>query len=186
MSGLMSGVFPGNNRLWRLIGVCAVVLALLSPSVARAAAPAPFSAGGVILGISDGAVKPAGASGRWVVAERELVGNFDTGDLSGGFTLTYKANVELLTQAGALHGSVQLDSGEVLNLNGSIQPIEMVQMGPYWLPKLSMTGHWNFTSGAQGQGTFAAWAIVIPDIYGHILYIPFSDFSLTGQWQEPS
>ncbi|MDO8671957.1 MAG: hypothetical protein Q7O66_11080, partial [Dehalococcoidia bacterium] len=141
MHKLIAGAVTRQSGMWRLVAVCALVLATLLPSLAMAAAPVSFSAGGQITSISDGTVKPAGDSGRFVVVERKIVGTLDPdGSLSGDFVLTYKANVELATQAGNLHGTVKV-SGNVLNVNGKIDP--RVFVGPYGLPYLHISGHWN-------------------------------------------
>ena len=153
------------------------------PAVALAAKPASFAASGTITYISPGTVFPAGESGRWRVVERELSGTFLSGDINGNFTMAYKANVELSTQAGNLHGT--LEAGPcILKLNGKIQPLEIVPT-PLGidLPKLTINGHWTFTDGARGQGDFEAWAIFIPTPEGHVGTIVASAFNLTGKWQ---
>ncbi len=166
--------------------VLALVLTVLGSVPVLAAKPADFSASGTITGISPGDVFPAGESGRWVVAERELTGTFPDGeDISGDFTLTYKANVELATQAGNLHGELAMDDGSyVLKVNGKIEPLEFVWFEPFntYLPKLTINGRWTFTDGAQGQGDFNAWLIFIPTPEGHVGFIAASGFDLTGKW----
>lgn len=177
-----------HSRL-TIFAVLVSVLLLLSASSlpALAAKPAAFSANGAVTSITDGTVKPAGASGRFVVMQRELNGTFAGPDLTGDFTMAYKANVELATQAGDIHGTMTMkDSGRVLNLNGTIQPLEMVPvpLAPGFvvdLPKLTISGHWNFASGGQAQGDFTAWVVFVPDANGHIVFIPASAFTLTGQ-----
>jgi len=161
----------------------ALVLTVLTPAVALAAKPVPFEANGAITSITPGDVFPAGESGRWRVVERDITGNL-SGNISGDFTLTYKANVELATQAGNLHGT--LEAGEsVLNVNGKIEPLEIVYYAPWntYLPKLTISGHWNFIEGAKGQGDFDAWAIFIPTPEGHVGFIAASSIELTGKWQ---
>ncbi|MDO8635373.1 MAG: hypothetical protein Q7R34_03880 [Dehalococcoidia bacterium] len=161
-----------------LIGfVLFLTLAVLTPVPALAAKPVLFSAVGTITSISDGTVKPAGDSGRWVVVERELGGSL-VGDINGSFTMAYKANVELATQAGDLHGTLQV-GGNILNVNGKIG----VGVTPIGYPGLIINGHWNFTKGAEGEGDLTAWVIPITDEYGHVTFILASSFDLTGQWQ---
>ncbi len=163
-----------------LIGfVLFLTLAVLTPVPALAAKSVPFSANGDISFISAGTVKPAGDSGRWVVVEREIKGTFAGPDISGPFTMAYKANVELATQAGNLRGTLTVGE-KILNVNGKIE----VGLTPAGYPGLIINGHWNFTRGAKGEGDLTAWAIPIvdPDT-GHVLAIPFSFVNLTGQWQ---
>ncbi len=161
----------------------ALVLATLIPGTALAAKPASFGASGIITYISAGTVVPAGESGRWVVVERELGGTFLSGDISGNFTMAYKANVELSTQAGNLHGTLETGS-YILKMNGKIQPLEMVPT-PLGidLPKLTINGRWTSIDGTQGQGNFEAWVIFIPTPEGHVGSIIASAFDLTGKWQ---
>ena len=172
-----------KRRLLFISLVLALLLTALMPSTALAAKPASFGASGIITCISSGTVVPAGESGRWVVVERELGGTFLSGDISGDFTMSYKANVELLTQAGNLNGTLEAGT-YVLKVNGKLQPLEIVPT-PFGidLPKLTINGHWTFTDGAQGQGDFEAWVIFIPTPEGHVGSIVASAFNLTGKWQ---
>ena len=172
-----------KRRLAFISLALALVLITLIPAAALAAKPASFGAGGIVTYISPGTVFPAGESGRWVVVERELGGTFLSGNIGGAFTMTYKANVELSTQAGNLHGT--LKSGPyVLKLNGKIQPLEMVPT-PFGidLPKLTIKGHWTFANGVQGEGSFDTWVIFIPTPEGHVGSIVASGINLTGKWQ---
>ncbi len=155
-----------------------LVMALV-PGTALAAKPEAFSASGTITGITPGDVFPAGNSGRFVVAEREITGVL-SGDISGDFTLTYKANVALATQAGRLYGTLAVD-GHTAKVNGEIQPLEWLG-APFASPALlTIDGRWAFT-GARGQGNFSAWAIVILTPEGHVAYIVDSGFAMTGSW----
>jgi len=181
-----------RKRLLLMSLALALVLTALTPAVALAAKPVPLEANGTITSITPGDVFPAGESGRWRVVERDITGNL-SGAISGDFTMTYKANVELATQAGNLHGT--LEAGEsVLNVNGKIEPL--VFAGWYLPPgvhpaypdgiplyKLTISGHWNFLEGATGQGDFDAWAIFVPTPEGHVAFIAASSFKLTGKWQ---
>ena len=167
-----------------LIGfILFLTLVVLTPVPVLAARPVPLNANGDISFISAGTVKPAGDSGRWVVVEREIKGSFSGPDIVGPFAMAYKANVELATQAGNLHGT--LTAGEkTLNVDGKIDPLTLVEVAPgTFLPKLSISGHWNFAKGGQGEGTFTAWAIFIPSPDGHVETFVASAFSLTGKWQ---
>ena len=160
----------------------ALMLLALAPATALAAKPQTFHADGEIMYISPGEVLPAGESGRWRVIERELRGELLSGDISGPFTMTYKANVELSTQAGNLHGT--LETGDyTFRVNGKIQPFEIVPIAPgIYLPKLTINGNWTLGDGARGQGEFYEWFIFVPDAYGHVAYIVASSFTMDGKW----
>lgn len=163
--------------------ILALVLTAFIPVPTLAAKPKPFAATGTIDYISSGTVFPAGASVRWVVAERELTGTL-SGDLNGQFTMTYKANVESMdSQAGNFHGML-LVGPYILKINGSSEPLEFVGWYAPEVPiyKLIIGGHWTFTNGAHGQGNFDGYAIFIPTPEGHVGYILGSSFNLTGQW----
>lgn len=160
----------------------ALILAALTPTAALAAKPVPFEAEGTINYISPGDVVPAGESGRWRVIERELTGVFLSGDITGPFTMTYRANVELATQAGNLHGTLEAESC-LLRVNGKIQPLEFSH---WWIPtvpvmKLTINGHWTTNEGARGNGDFTAEVYFVPTPEGHVAFIVDSSFTMTGQ-----
>jgi hypothetical protein len=165
--------------------VLVMMLTVLAPATALAAKPQSFYAEGGINYIEDTIIGdnafPAGDSGRWRVVGREIGGEL-SGDISGSFLMTYKANVELATQAGNLHGT--LESGDyACTVNGKIEPLGFVEMWPgVYLPKLTINGHWTFTNGARGNGDFEAWVIFIPDEYGHVVMIVASSFVMDGKW----
>jgi len=162
-----------------------LVLTVLIPGAALAAKSQPFYAAGVITGIEDTVIGdnafPAGESGRWRVVDREITGQL-SGDVSGDFIMNYRANVELATQAGNLHGDLVMD-GASFKVNGKIQPLEMVPT-PLGidLPKLTITGHWNLDGKGPGNGNFEAWVIFVPDEYGHVVMIIASSFVMEGKW----
>ncbi len=172
-----------------LIGLAsALILLLITPTLVLAKGPIDFNASGTILSLSTGDVVAAGSSGRWVVQERELLGNLN-GDLNGNFTLTYKANVEG-NQAGNLAGKLTLnETPYVISLNGKSHPIELVWLDALntYLPRLSISGHWTFNKGAKGNGDFEAWFIFIPQVDDngnvHIGQILVSSIQLTGKYQ---
>ncbi len=172
-----------RRKLLLMVLTQVLVLSMLMPATALAAKPVPLEASGIVTSMSSGTVFPAGESGRWVVVERELGGTFLTGDMSGDFTLTYQANVELSTQAGNLHGTLETGSS-VLKLSGAIQPLEMVPT-PFGfdLPKLTINGRWASTNGMQAKGNFDAWVIFIPTPDGHVAQIVDSAINLSGNWQ---
>ena len=165
----------------------ALTLTFAMSTKVQASKPVEFNANGTIASISnppDAAVIPAGNSSRWVVLERDIDGSI-SGDINGDFILTYKANVNAL-QAGILHGMLNVGEGSyAIEMNGKSQPIEIVWYEPFqtYLPRINMSGHWNFISGARGQGEFNAWFIFIPTPDGHIALIVDSDITLTGTWQ---
>ncbi len=161
-----------------------LVLTVLIPGAALAAKSQPFYAAGAITGIEDTVVGenafPAGESGRWRVIDREITGQL-SGDVSGDFVMNYRANVELATQAGNLHGNLVVDDAS-FKVNGKIQPLEMVPT-PLGidLPKLTITGHWNLDGKGPGNGDFEAWVIFVPDEYGHVVMIIASSFIMEGK-----
>lgn len=169
----------------------ALVLTVLTPVAALAAKPVHFSTSGNIAYISPSylsEILPAGKSGRWVVHERELGGSI-SGDISGDFVLTYRANVDE-NQAGSLAGTLTVGDGSfIIKVSGKSQPLEMVYFEAFqtYLPKMSINGHWTFIEGAQGTGSFEAWFVFIPEIdeHGnvHVGQIVDSALELTGKWQ---
>ncbi len=168
-----------------LIGaVLALLLGLVSPAVALAAKPIDFFAAGAIVSIDEGAVSPAGGSGRWVVSERVVSGGLQ-GAVNGPFSLTYKASVNA-AQAGNLAG--RLVVGDLtMAISGKSQGVEMVQVAPgIYLPSITVSGRWTLIDG-QGNGEFSATFVFIPwiDDYGnvHIGQVVGGGVVLTGQWQ---
>lgn len=155
-----------------------------------------FSATGNITYISEGKVLPAGKTGKWVVVDREIKGEFDSGNLSGPYTMNYHAMIESLdTQAGDLHGTLVMDDGSrVLKVKGRIESVE--QAGwyvepsppdfpgiPYLMLTMSDDSEWWFTAGTWGRGTFGAWAKFVPTAEGHVWFIEDSSFNMYGEWQ---
>ncbi|GEM_PF-1424632 len=167
----------------------ALVIALTAfiPAPAMAAKPVPFNASGTVLYITPGTVKPAGDSGRFVVVERDIVGSL-SGSITGAFTLSYKANVELATQAGNLHGTMQIGANNTLNVNGKIEPLAFagfsVLIPGNLVFKSTIDGQWNFLVGANGSGKFNADILLIIDpLTLHVVgFEPGSSVILTGQW----
>ncbi len=173
----------------------ALTLILLIPAEIQAMKPVEFNAQGTINSISnppDAVVIPAGESLRWMVLERDIIGSI-SGDIEGDFTITYKANVDL-SQAGIFQGMLIVDEGSYeIEMNGKSQPFEIVGSitNPYPPPtsipilRITISGNWNFISGARGQGEFEASFDFIPTPDNHIAYIVDSEFTLTGMWQPP-
>ena len=170
-----------KKRLSVIMLSLVLVLTGLMPATALAAKPASLSASGVVTSITNGDVFPAGDSGRYVVASRTITGIL-SGDINGAFTLDYKANVELATQAGNLHGTLQAGS-QVLKVNGTIEPLGFAWFAPWgmYLPMLTISGQWTAVSGAKGNGDFAAYAVFIPTPEGHVAAVVASGITLTGK-----
>ena len=161
-----------------------LALAITTFMPVPAIAAEPFSADGTIDYISPGTVYPAGASGRWIVAERELLGTL-SGDINGQYTITFKANIESInTQAGNFHGTLLVDTYS-LKVNGRIDPLEFVEWYAPGVPiyKLTISGHWAFTNGTQGRGDFDGYASFIPTPEGHVGYVVDSSFTMDGHWK---
>jgi len=176
--------------------VIAVVASISIWTVVTAAKPGPFSASGTVATISEGDVVAIGNSDRWIVANRELTGTL-SGSISGDFTMTYGANVELETQAGNLYGT--LETGPyVIDLEGEIEPL--IQVGwVYWevapdqwdyMPKLKvkLSGQFTFDEGAKGYGDFIADIVFVPTIDGHVqdIFPNESLFTMSGKWHTQS
>jgi len=171
-----------KRRLPIISIVLTLILVVMIPAtaIANEGRPTKIESYGEITGITAGVVTPLGESGRWGVIEREILGTI-TGDINGDFTLTYKGVFKLENQAGNFHGTMETGTC-FLRVNGKVQPLEMVQIGPeIYLPKLTITGHWTFTDGAQGQGDLEGWTIFIPTSEGHVGAIVASAFALTGK-----
>lgn len=173
------------KRRLLFVSLALVLMLMALAPTALAAKPQPFYAAGVITGIEDTVIGdnafPAGDSGRWRVVDRQIEGELLSGDITGSFLMTYKADVELVTQAGNLHGTLET-GGYTFRVNGKIQPLEMVP-SPLGvdLPKLTISGHWSLVAGSgPGQGNFDAWVIFIPDEYGHVVAIVASSFVMDG------
>ena len=173
-----------------------MIMAALMPSQVLAAKPVPFDATGNVFYITPGTVKPAGTSGRFVVIERDIVGSIG-GAISGPYTFSYKANVELLTQAGNLHGTLTVGERDyVLNISGKTLPLELTDdqsncppeycpSGDYQVFRSTIDGHWDFLVGAHGEGNFNANVLLVIDMStNHVVWVNGGSVTLTGQWQE--
>lgn len=178
------------KKLLGLSLVLAIVVMLLVPSVAMAASPtkpAPsqpssFTAEGVFSSIDTGNVKELGNSGKWLVKDRHIQGQFLSGDLgTSAFTITYGGVFDLATQQGNLAGKMEVDSN-LIGITGTVAPLTMVYFEPYatYLPKLTIGGQWTGLRGLHAHGSFKAWMIFIPDSEGHVLAIVDSSFAMTG------
>lgn len=164
-----------------------LVLITATPTTALAAKPASFYTSGYISAISVPDQWQAGKSDRWVVVERQISGTL-FGDIGGGvgtdFTMTYRGNFDVNTQAGTFHGTVDADS-YVLKVDGRVHPLVFVGWYASGIPlyKLTISGRWSFTEGAKGQGALDASAIFVPTPEGHVWFITASNFDMTGKWQ---
>jgi len=155
--------------------VLGVYLAALIPGVVMAAKPIDFEATGNITFLEpagDAGVFPAGNSGRWVVASRDLAGEL-AGDILGSFTftMTYTANVTLPEEAGNLHGTLKMD-GYTLKVTG--------KTGAVAEDTIRISGHWTFIEGAKGHGEFEAELVFDAN---EELIPEDSLIQLTGEWQ---
>jgi hypothetical protein len=166
-----------------LIGVIlAMVLTLILPSVAMAAKPSVFTASGEMTTIDQGQTRELGESGKWLVADRHILGTFDSGDLDGDFTLTYGGVFDLATQAGNLVGTLKNGSKTIL-VTGKVSPYEIVDTGMgFSAPQLTIKGKWVGLKGLKANGEFTAWFIFIPDEEGHVVQIIASSFDMTGKY----
>ena len=169
--------------------VLALVLTTFVPASVLAQQPAPFFTAGAITNISNGNVLPDGNSGGGQVIGRELGGRFMCGSITGPFTMTYKANIDLTTQAGNFHG-VMNTGPYVIKVKGKIETLQYEELGLCSLPKLSINGNWTFGEGAKGQGEFDGWAVFIPTTEddpegpGYVKQILYSFFTMTGGWHQ--
>ena len=188
-----------NQRMKRklvMVAALALFLTSLIPGAALAASNdsqhQDIFASGVITGISEGELSAAGKSDQWKVAEREIYGEFLSGDLQGDFVMVYKANVSLPDQSGTLSGTLftqQCDFG----VNGTIDPV--VFNGEWYMPpdpdngfvgipylELTVTGNWYYKGGGiLFNGDFDAWLKFIPTPDGHVLQIVDSSFTMIGK-----
>jgi len=180
--------------------VLTLLLTSLLPAPALAREKTDMSAFGNISYVSPGDTFPAGKSGRWVVAERELQGEFlsedpigQPMDIVGNFTMIYKANVEMETQAGNFHGTLSVDP-YALVVTGKSEPLIPVgwvywEVAPgywTWMPKMKLiiSGRYTFTAGAHGNGNFNAEIVFVPTLDGHIdtVFPDESQVSMSGKW----
>jgi hypothetical protein len=171
----------------------ALCLSLIMPTTALAAKPVDFNATGVIDNLDEGIVMPAGNSGRWIVSSRTVTGSLE-GDISGAFTMVYKANVAS-DQSGNLHGTMSADDGswsfKINGKTGSAELVGFVWVEEYqtYLPSLMLTvnGHFNSSKNPIANGTYEAWLIFIgiPDATGMLHVGPVLDsyIELTGKWK---
>ncbi len=146
--------------------VLALVMAVIPSTAALAAAPESFNAFGTISpNISFGNPAALGDSGRWLVPERSVSGTLNSGSITGDFTMVYAANVDTY-QAGSIHGTITA-SDYTIRVNGTSNALEFVpvEIFPGYsvnLPMISVSGNWNFASGAKGNGTLQAVIVFIP------------------------
>lgn len=175
------------------LSLCLLALYLV-PASGRAEM-LPFSAAGPIEAISPGTVDPAGASGRFVVEERQVSG-WTSGDVAGTFVLTYAANVPIATQSGQLHGTVELGSGAYAarfraRSELGLTPVPcgvpdartcIATPDGAFRPGLLVNGSLTFVDGTQGHGLLSAWLIpqIGPD--GHIQGVIAGALSIGGSW----
>jgi hypothetical protein len=160
----------------------AMVLTMILPSAAMAARPATFSAQGYLSGIDTGNVRQLGNSGKWLVRDRTIQGEFLAGGFGNApFSLKYNGVFDLATQAGNLVGTLRTGSS-ILLVVGEVAPLTMVSVGPYSLPMLSISGNWAGLSGVKANGSFQAYMVFVPDGEGHVVQVVDSGFIMSGKY----
>ncbi len=167
-----------------IIGVAVALLAVGLLPGAVTAKQQSMEAIGTIDYISGTVGSPDGNSGNYKVTSRTVTGTFTSGDLTGGYSMTYKANVDLNTQAGNMSGQLSTDQYSI-DVSGTSDPVQWSPssdspMG--YVGTSSASGTWQL-HGGPGSGTFSTTFSFVPTIDGHIAYIlPGSTFELKGQW----
>ncbi|HEV8309929.1 MAG TPA: hypothetical protein VGW35_19875 [Methylomirabilota bacterium] len=181
---------PRGKQLALALGLAVGLLVTLSPGLARAAGPTPFSASGSFLAtecatvpwlIDEGAVTPAGESGRFVVKNRTVSGTLDGPDITGPFLLDFGTNVPIATQSGQIHAKLTFANPQTqASGSGSSNFI----LGPAVVPPgfpcdgqpkvvvvLGITGSLTFTGGGvQGNGDVeGTFTVAIDPATGHIV-----------------
>jgi hypothetical protein len=167
------------------IGIVMALLLLTILPVSAMAAQQPMSASGNVTYISGTVGFPAGNSGNFKVTSRTVSGTFtDGGDLTGDYSVTYKANVDLNTQAGDMSGQMTTDT-QVFDLWGTSDPVQWTPSSDSpigFIGTATASGTWK-GHGWPGSGTFSAVYSFVPTLDGHIDQIlPDSTFSWSGQW----
>jgi len=179
-----------------MIATLALFLTSLMPGSALAASSdssyQEFFASGVITGISEGEMSASGNSDQWKVVEREIYGEFFSGDLQGDYVMVYTANVSLSDQSGTLSGTLFTQQYE-FKVNGNIEPV--VFNGEWYMPpdpdngiagipylELIVIGNWAYKGGGiLLNGDFDAWLKFIPTPDGHVLKVVDSLFTMIGK-----
>jgi hypothetical protein len=174
----------GKRLNWWLLGVIIAALVIGFLPTAAFAAPQPMSADGTIDSISGTVGFPTGSSGNYKVTSRTITGTFTSGDLNGDYSLTYKANVDLNTQAGNFNGDMTNGSLQ-FDVWGTSYPVVWTLSADSpvgYIGTSSVSGSWK-GHGWPGTGTFSGTFSFVPTVDGHIDYIiPGSTLSLSGQW----
>jgi hypothetical protein len=207
------------KRLFLVLPIVAVLVAALwVPATALAGGPVGrngwelLGIGGSVTYIDEGVVVGAGQSGRWVVANRTVTGEFDSGAWEGlGYSLTYGSNVPIATQSGSIHGTLDVGEGTyIAKVRGkSSAAVIGLWLCPInaefvWAPVLvlNVAGSWAFIDGTQGNGDFGATVYVALNPEGHIDHVlaesePYFDFEgnlvpaskstveVSGKWKAP-
>jgi len=130
--------------------------------------------------------------GTWWVDDREIWGTFDSGDITGPFTLTYDAIIDSpWTQVGTFWGTIvawndEDEDSRIFEVTGSLEPAEIIPGDPLMI-KVTVNGQWSLIEDDEvyGIGDLEGWAIFIPDWIGgepHVGEIVDSAFDLTGYW----
>lgn len=179
-----------------LAAVLAVVGGLLITGAASADnKPQPFNVIALATGGDLGNVKPAGASGRFVVKDRPISGFLltnpaDFGTVYGGFDLSFGTNVPIDTQSGQIHGkgTLYLPTRQIaINVTAKSKyagTCDLVEAPPgYVFEMLVASGTFTFTGGDQGQGDLNATVCFVRESPGgHIAAFTGGIIFLSGQW----
>lgn len=166
------------------LGAVMALLLIGALPMSAKAAQQPMSATGTITYISGTVGFPTGTSGNYKVMSRSVSGSFVSGDLTGDYSFTYKANVDLNTQAGNVNGNL-INGSLTFDCAGTSYPV-------IWIPSSDSPVGYIGTSSADGtweghswpgSGTFNTTFSFVPTLDGHIDYIlPGSTFTISGQW----
>ena len=186
-----------RKRLLIISLVLVLALTVLSPAAALAWGEfnAPFNCEGVIDEIEPTIIGenvfPL-PDGTWWVDDREIWGNFDSGDVIGSFTLTYDAIIDSpWTQVGTFWGTIvawneEDEDSRIFKVTGSLEPAEIIPGDPLMI-KVTVNGQWSLIEDDEvyGIGDLEGWAVFIPDWIGgepHVGEIVDSAFNLIGYW----
>ncbi len=168
----------GRKTIKLALGAILAVLLISILPISVLASPQSMSAVGTITYISGTDGYATGNSGNYKVTSRTVTGTFISGDLSGDYSFTYQANIDLNTQSGTINGD--LTNGDLLfDIQGKSYPFTPIDQYTLYA---SANGTWE-GHGWSGGGTWTANYYFHLDDYGHIESIlPNSSFNISGQW----
>lgn len=146
-----------------------------------------LSVTGSIDSIDAGHVEPIGDTGRYLVEDRNVLGQ-TTGDIEGDFLMTYDANVAIATQSGPLCGTIDFhDEDEDVTYTAHFRARSEGELtsftpGEGGTMELEIEGHLRFVDEARGCADLDAWLEVALDAEGHIVSILDSEMTISGFW----